>query len=108
MKNHVNGWPIIARELTKRHLVQRDLATYLLITPSAITQAKKGEIKFSWGQLALICDFLCLPEKISTELFNSTLNARITDGIAQVRANGRAVRQQQLSVTAHYTNTGNK
>ena len=102
MKNHVNGWPVVERELTKRKLVQRDLAQYLSVTPSAITQAKKGEIKFGWGQLALICDFFQLGERDASELFSSAINARVRDSITQVRSNGREVRQQILAVTYHY------
>ena len=47
MKYHINGWTSIQQGLRNRNLAQRDLARWLGVSPSAVSQAKKEEIQFS-------------------------------------------------------------
>ena len=98
METHVNAWPVIARLLKKHKLAQRDLADYLEITASAVTQAKRERMLFSYLQLALICDFFGLRRTEISELFSAVLNARLARSTA--RSTGKKPRLvHELQVT---------
>jgi len=91
MQNHINAWPVIDRFLKKRGVAQRDLAEFLEITASAVTQAKRGRMVFNYLQLALICDFLGLREQEISELFSEAINARLAR--CEARSSGRRPRR---------------
>ncbi len=77
MESHINGWPLISRELIRRKETQRSLAAHLGITPSAVTQAKKCRLMFSLAQLFMVCDFLRLSEQKSGKLFGEVIASRL-------------------------------
>lgn len=107
MKLHVNGWGAIQRGLKKRNLAQRDLARWLDVSPSAVSQAKKGEIQFSLAQLAMICELLHFEEEEATDMFSDALNARLLRSIRNYPAAKRIIKAKKerfLSVQCQINN----
>lgn len=77
MRQDINGWAVINRCLTKREKKQKDLAQALRITPSAITQAKHGDISLDSKQLAQLTDVLEMNEVETLDFYSSIFHARL-------------------------------
>lgn len=95
MKLHINGWESIQQGLKNRNMAQRDLARWLGVSPSAVSQAKKGEIQFSLAQLAMICELLHFNAEESGSLFDQAINARLIRSIRNYPAAKRIVKAKK-------------
>ena len=95
MKYHINGWTSIQQGLRNRNLAQRDLARWLGVSPSAVSQAKKEEIQFSLAQLAMICELLHFDAGEAGNLFSEVINARLIRSIRNYPAAKRIVKAKK-------------
>ncbi|MFA6100794.1 MAG: XRE family transcriptional regulator [Victivallaceae bacterium] len=77
MGNNANGWPIISKWLGIREKRQADLARQLNISPSAISQLKKGDILLNAGQMAAVLEYLRVSEEDVSLFYTEVFNARM-------------------------------
>jgi len=80
MENNVNGWPIISKWLGIRERRQADLARLLNVSPSAISQLKKGDILLNAGQMASVLGYLKISEEDVSLFYTEVFNARMGSG----------------------------
>ena len=85
MRDHKNGWPIIAEHLRRHDLCQSDLARLLGISPSAVTQLKQESYLLNFRQLARMADALQMQEQEHFALYRMIFRAR-QEGIVIPRA----------------------
>ena len=83
MNDHVNGWGLIENWLKARHCRQIDLARVLAITPSAVTQIKKGEIVLHSEQIETIFDYLGVGDEERCKFYTQIFNVRMSSGATE-------------------------
>jgi SOS-response transcriptional repressor LexA len=80
MENNANGWPIVSKWLGIREKRQADLARLLNISPSAISQLKKGDILLNAGQMASVLEYLKVSEEDVSLFYTEVFNVRMGSG----------------------------
>jgi SOS-response transcriptional repressor LexA len=98
MQNNVNGWPIISKWLGIREKKQADLARLLNISPSAISQLKKGDILLNAGQMTAVIEYLEISEEDISLFYTEVFNARLGGGIANPEEMMRMSNQNKFTV----------
>lgn len=85
MKMHPNGWEVFELYLKLRGLRQNALADFLAVSPSAVSQIKKGNLLLRGPQLSRLIDILDIEPADQAWLYTSIFNARMLSGEAATR-----------------------